>query len=542
MNIFLSCCHFPAVSSKSLSCIILQRIILYSFVAIALFIPDASGQLTSQQIDSLALSCLKTFRVAGAAIAVVKDGKVIHSKGYGVKNIKSGEAVDENTNFAIASNTKAFTAAALAILVERGKLKWEDKVIQYVPEFKMYDDYVTKNFNIKDLLTHRSGLGLGVGDLMMFPDGTDFTIKDVATFFQYFKPVSAFRTQFDYDNMLYLIAGEVIKRISGTEWHTFIENNIISPLGMNHTYCHDNELFKDANIAMPHNDVNGKCLPLPHFRHIVNGAAGGIASNVNDLSKWLLLQLNKGRYGDALQYNLFSEGSQREMWQIHTTLPTSKPGRYNTHFNGYGLGWFLSDKKGNMVVEHTGGLPGMLSKTMLIPDLNMGLVVLTNTEPGGGAMFNAMSQSIMDAYLHLDAFDWIKAMDDRLKSSTSTSDSVTVSVWKSVESNQNKLVNTKPYLGMYEDKWFGKIEVFSKEGRLWIRALRSPKLNGPLQYFKDDIFAVKWEYQDMNADALVTFEKNKHGKVRGMAIKGISPNIDFSFDFQDLNPVKILTK
>ncbi len=192
----------------------------------------SSAQYTSLQIDSLVNDALEKFEVAGAAIAVVKDGKVIHSKGYGVGSSETGKKVDEHTQFAIASNSKAFTTAALALLVEEGKLKWTDRVIDHIPEFKMYNAYVTENFNIEDLLTHRSGLGLGIGDLMIFPDGSDFTIDDLLVSFQYFKPVSAFRTKFDYDNLLYLVAGELISRTSGMTWEDFIQTRIFDPLGM----------------------------------------------------------------------------------------------------------------------------------------------------------------------------------------------------------------------------------------------------------------------------------------------------------------------
>ena len=194
------------------------------------------AQITSQKIDSLVADALVKFNVAGVAVAIVKDGKVIHSKGYGLADINTKNTVNENTNFQIASNTKAFTTTALAILEEKGTIKWTDKVIDHIPEFKMYEDYVTRNFNIQDLLTHRSGLGLGIGDLMFFPDGSDFTIKDVVTSFQYFKPVSAFRTQFDYDNLLYMVAGEIIARASGMSYELFVQKNIIEPLQMNNTF------------------------------------------------------------------------------------------------------------------------------------------------------------------------------------------------------------------------------------------------------------------------------------------------------------------
>ena len=186
------------------------------------------AQITSAQIDKLVEESMSKMNVAGAAVAVVKDGKVIHSKGYGVKSIKTKEKVDASTCFAIASNSKAFTTTALAILVEEGKLNWTDKVIDHIPEFRMYDPYVTANFNIQDLLTHRSGLGLGVGDLMFFPDGSDFTIDHLLGVFQHFKPVSAFRTKYDYDNLLYVVAGEVVKRASGMSWEQFVQENYVT--------------------------------------------------------------------------------------------------------------------------------------------------------------------------------------------------------------------------------------------------------------------------------------------------------------------------
>src|SRR6187399_838747 len=191
-----------------------------------------SQQLSGSQIDSLTERAMKAFDVPGIAVAVIKDGKVIHSKGYGVRSLNSKEKVDENTLFGIASNSKLFTAAALGILVDEGKLKWDDKVSDYIPEFKLYDPYVTAEFTIKDLLTHRSGLGLGAGDLMFFPDGNDFTMKDIISNLRYLKPVSGFRTKFDYDNNLYLIAGEIVTRVSGKSWAEFVEEKIFAPLVM----------------------------------------------------------------------------------------------------------------------------------------------------------------------------------------------------------------------------------------------------------------------------------------------------------------------
>ena len=484
---------------------------------------------------------MKKFKVAGVSVAIVKDGKVIHKKGYGVKSITTNQPVDEWTNFQVASNSKAFTTAALSILIDEGKIQWTDKVKNYLPGFKMYNDYVTENFTIADLLCHRSGLGLGAGDLTSFPDGTDFTIKDVLSMLQHFKPTSAFRTQFDYDNQLYFIAGELIARVSGMSWEKFIQTRIMEPLKMQHSYASLADIKDRSNIATPHSTEtpDGKMKTIALFREMINGAAGGILSNADDMSKWVLMQLNKGKYGEGLKQQLFKEERQKEMWMIHTPMPTTQTPRYNTHFGGYGLGWFLRDSKGNLLVEHTGGLPGMLSKVTMIPDLGLGVVVLTNTEQGGGALFSAVSNTITDSYLGVEKIDWTDRYLRRMNAGKSEADSVVKKVWATVDANKNTKISTADYVGIYEDKWFGKMEVFLRNGQLWIKAYRSPKLNGQLFFYKANTFAVKWEYQDMPADAFAIFGLDEEGKAQSIKMKAISPDTDFSFDFHDLDLQRI---
>lgn len=502
----------------------------------------ATAQYSSAQIDSIVTDALAKLNVAGAAVAVVKDGKVIHSKGYGVKSFKTKEKVNEHTHFAIASNSKAFTTTALALLVEEGKIEWTDKVVQHIPEFKMYNSYVTENFNIQDLLTHRSGLGLGIGDLMIFPDGTDFTIDDVISSFQHFKPISAFRTQFDYDNLLYLVAGELIARKSGMTWEEFIQTRIMNPIGMDTSSANQKGIKDKTNIASAHTTAYGDMQVIPNFEDQMNGAAGGIYANVNDLTEWMLVHLNGGAYGEQLKDTLFTKESQNEMWMIHTTTRSRKNPRYNNHFSGYGLGWDLEDKKGNMVVSHTGGLPGMLSRTVLIPDLNLGIVVLTNTEPGGAGVFVGVSRTLVDSYLGLDDFGWITKFVEYFKESGEENSAVIDAVWETVKSASKTKINNEDYIGIYEDAWFGKVEVSLKNGKLWMNCHRSPKLNGPMSFYQSNTFAVKWEYQDMNADVFAMFSLDENGKAQGLKMKGISPDIDFSFDFQDLDLHRIETE
>ena len=497
------------------------------------------GQYSSQQVDSIMKDAMDKFNVAGSAISIVKDGKIIYSKGFGVKSVNTKSPVNEHTNFAIASNSKAFTTAALAILVEDKKLKWEDKVKHHIPEFKMYNPYVTENFNIQDLLTHRSGLGLGVGDLMFFPDGSDFTIDDLLSSFQHFKPVSAFRTKFDYDNLLYVVAGELIKRVSGMSWEDFISKRIFQPLNMDNSYAAFDRIKDQSNLAAPHDSNSGKLKVLPNFNEMINGAAGGIYSNVNDISSWMMMHLNSGKYGDDLKKQLYTQKSQREMWKIHTVTNVNRNPRYNSHFAGYGLGWDLTDIKGNMSVSHTGGLPGMLSKTIMIPDINLGIVILTNTSDDGAGMFGAVSNTLVDSYLGLDNFGWIDKYAAYFKRYKEDGDAVTKKVWEVVKNTNKSHIKVKDYIGIYKDSWFGNVEVFMKGNKLWMKSHKSPKLNGEMYFYKANTFAIKWEYQDMNADAFAMFSLDEEGKAKSIKMKGISPNIDFSFDFHDLDLIRI---
>ncbi|RTY94990.1 serine hydrolase [Flavobacterium sp. GT3R68] len=508
--------------------------LLTSLLFILLVATPTFAQLTTQKIDVLMEDALVKFKVAGASIAIVKDGKVIHQKGYGVTSVATKKPVNEYTNFQIASNSKAFTTAALSILEDEGKLKWTDKVKDHIPEFKMYNDYVTENFNIQDLLTHRSGLGLGVGDLMFFPDGSTFTINDVVASFQHFKPVSAFRTKFDYDNLLYIVAGEVIARATGMSYEAFVQKRIIEPLQMNNTYV--GSLLKDKNnLAVPHSSESGTIKTIDAYDIGMGSAAGGIFSNAADMSKWMQLRLDKGKYGNDLKSTMFSLKNHNEMWRLHTVFDNNPSPRYNSHFNGYGLGWGLTDVNGKLRVSHTGGLPGMLSIVTLYPDLNLGIVILTNTENGGGGLFTAVTNSISDSYLGLDDFGWTGKMVERMQNSKNTGDEITKKTWEKVATAKNVKVKNEDYIGIYEDNWFGKIEVFEKNKKLWFKSYRSPKLNGPMAFYNANTFAIKWEYQAMNCDALAMFSLDETGKAQSIKMKGISPNIDFSFDFQDLD-------
>ncbi|MEN8201846.1 MAG: serine hydrolase [Bacteroidota bacterium] len=510
---------------------------MFSFLLALSISLAVSGQISSKEIDRLVEDAMDKFTVAGVAVGVVKDGKIVHAKGYGVKSVETGEKVDEHTSFAIASNSKAFTTAALAILVEQGKLGWQDRVIDHIPEFKMYNDYVTQNFNIQDLLTHRSGLGLGAGDLQFWPSGGDFTMNDLLTNFQYFEPVSAFRTKYDYDNILYMVAGEVIKRVSGQSWEDFVKERILNPLEMDNSCTLPVSMTELENLATPHLATDGKLGTIPYHEHdpdLMNGALGAVLSNVDDLCRWMLVHLNEGKYGADPETRLFSTESQREMWKVHTPIPVRPDNRYNPHFSGYGLGWRLSDMNGKMTVSHSGDLAGMLSKTIMLPDLELGVVVLTNSYYGGVGVFQAVSQTIVDSYLGLDDNDWVDKYLERYQSQAGDARSVVKQVWETVAAADDSHIDPGDYLGEYKDNWFGKIRIYRDGEQLWFSSLRSPKLSGPMYYYKANAFAIKWEIRELDADAFAVFSLDEEGKAISLTMKGISPGIDFSYDFQDL--------
>ncbi len=492
--------------------------------------------LSSQQIDSVAEKTLKTFDVPGIAVAVIKDGKLIHAKGYGVRSLNTGKKVDENTLFGIASNSKAFTVAALGMLIDEGRLKWDDRVTDFVPEFKLYNPYVTDAFTIRDLLTHRSGLGLGAGDLMFFPDSNTFTLKEIIHNLRYLKSVSDFRTKYDYDNLLYMVAGEVVTRISGMSWEDFIETRIMQPLDMKSSASCFRRLKDKTNVVDPHAPVDGKVKAIRRDWSNNANAAGGIYSNLTDMSHWVIMQMENGKYGDSLKKKLFSEDVHEEMWTPQTIIPVHGTNSYSTHFASYGLGWFLADVKGYKQCSHTGGLAGIVTQVTLLPELKLGIIVFTNQQ--SGAAFTAITNTIKDGYFGMKGFDRIKEQHDRVVkneiNAKKIKDELDKDIENQIKSTESK-INKELFTGTYTDPWMGDIVISIRNGKLWFDSKKSMLLTGEIFPYKGNTLIVKWDDRSMDADAFLKFELDNNGKASGIKMEAISPLTDFSFDFQDLD-------
>jgi CubicO group peptidase (beta-lactamase class C family) len=484
-------------------------------------------------LDTYVARVMKTFDVPGLSVAIVKDGKVVVARGCGVKKLGEAAAVDENTLFGIGSNTKAFTSAALATLVDEGKISWDDPVYERLRGFQMYDPYVSHEMTIRDLLTHRSGMGLGEGDLLFWPH-TTFTREEIIYKLRFMKPASSFRSHYAYDNLLYMTAGQVIPAVTGKSWDVYVRERILLPLGMNTTNL-STTLFKlGDDYAWPHSKVDGK-LQVVQFQSLDNaGPAGSINSSASEMAKWLLLQLNHGKFPDR-DGRLFSEQSSREMWTAQTILPTGNASgplaALQANFAAYGLGWGLRDFHGRKLVGHTGGVLGFYSQVMLVPEENLGVVILTNAEQGGA--LGSILHHVLDHYLELKPTDWIaayKAADEQEEKDAAET---------MRKQNSGRAAESKPslslekYVGVYSDAWYGPATIRVENGKLVFTLDHTPSAVADLQHWQYDTFKAHWRDRTIE-DAYLSFSLKADGSIEHFTMIAVSPLSDFSFDYQDL--------
>jgi CubicO group peptidase (beta-lactamase class C family) len=514
------------------------RQLVLVLLVLALAVPAHAQSAPLEGFDAYVERTMKTFNVPGVAVAIVKDGKVVHAKGYGVRKVGEAARVDERTLFGIASNTKAFTTAALAMLAEEGKLSWDDPVVSHLPEFQMHDPYVTREMRIRDLVTHRSGLGLGAGDLLVFPE-TTYTRDEIVRRIRHLRPVSSFRTKYDYDNLLYLVAGQIIPAVTGKSWDDFVRERILVPLGMTDTATTIAALHGGTNVAAPHSVVDGSLRAI-RAQGIDNaGPAASINSSVADLAKWMIVQLDAGSLTSlkpGSEARLFSAASSREMWTPQTILPLADPPpgfeAMRSNFAAYGLGWVLNEYHGHKVASHTGGLSGYVSKTTLIPGMKIGVVVLTNQEEG--AAFQAISLRAIDAMLGRPETDWVALYAERRRKQVADAEASVGEAGAKRAASSKPSLPIEKYAGVYRDPWRDDVTIALESGKLVMRFPRTELLVGDLEHWQYDTFVARWRDRSLHADAYVTFSLKPDGTIDEMKMLPVSPLTDFSFDFQDL--------
>ena len=505
------------------------------FLSCLFLIVALNGVVSAQppDLDRWVARAMQTFEVPGIGLAIVKDDGVVVAKGYGVRKLGEPAPVEARTRFGIASNTKAFTATALGLLVEDHKIEWDAPVVRYLPGFAMWDPFVTRELTVRDLLVHRSGFGLGAGDLLWWPEST-YDRKEIARRLRFIPPATSFRSAYAYDNVLYLVAGELIEAISGQTWEDFVSSRILAKVGMTGTNVRHSAAAASGNVAVTHARIDGKVRPIAPFASDNTNPAGGINSSAEDMAKWLRVQLSGGKLADGSR--LFSEATARQLTSIVTPIPIgdSPPElpALKTNFHGYALGFDIRDYRGHKAVMHTGGLPGYVSRVVMIPDLNVGVAVLTNQE--SGAAFDAIAFRILDHYLGAPAFDWI----DAFRTVVARADAATAEAERRAATSRDTA--SKPslalgkYAGTYRDAWYGDIFIAEDGGKLVMRFSHTPLLVGDLEHWQHDTFIARWRDRELRADAYVTFALNPDGSIDQAKMRAVSPATDFSFDFQDL--------
>lgn len=478
--------------------------------------------------------------VPGMAIAVVENDKVTFAKGFGVRALGGSERVDADTIFPTGSTGKAFTVADLAILVDQGKIGWDDRVTERLPGFEMYDSWVTRELTIRDLLVHRSGLGLGEGDLLFVPR-TNLSRAESVRRLRYLKPATSFRYGFAYDNVLYMVAGQLIEAVTGETWEKYTAGHVLKPAGMLHSTSDEPARFATANRAYPHARMDGGMRGVGSQERLDerdelgrNGApAGGLTVSANDMARWLMIQLDGGTLPDR-SGRLFSAAAHEQMWKplvlqpIPEYPPSLKPIQPN--FNTYALGWDVSDYAGTRIVWHGGAVFGFLTAVVLIPEKHIGFSIEINSEDG--EIIRGLMYELLDHYLGRPHVDWVERFRTYKKEKVDEA----LNALKAATAKPAAVGPSLPpqgYAGTYADPWYGNIEVSVKDGKLAIDFKSTPRMSGALEHYQYDTFVTRLDDKSIEP-AYVTFSLDADGKVDRITMKAASPLADFSYDYQDL--------
>ena len=530
--------------------------IIVAYCALAVVLSAQAPPAAPPDLDAWVTRAMKTFDVPGIGLAIVKDGKVVVAKGYGVRKLGAPDPVDGRTLFGIASNTKVFTATALGLLVEEGKIEWDAPVVRYLPGFQMWDPYVTRELSVRDLLVHRAGLGLGAGDLLWWPAST-YNRAEIAHRLRYIKPATSFRSAYAYDNVLYLVAGQLIEAVSDQTWENFVTTRILNKVGMSGSNVLHSAASSGGNVAATHARIDGTVRPIAPFLSDNTNPAGGINSNAEDMAEWMLVLLGGGQLSDGTR--LFSERTLRQIAGIVTPLAPSNPppelAPLRNNFAGYALGLNVRDYRGKKMWTHTGGLPGYVSRVMMLPEAQLGVVVLTNQE--SGEAFDAIAYHVVDHYLEAGpepvlvarnkpstqvmqpspgrpATDWIAAYQAVAARGDAAAAEAEKKAAAARDATSKPSLALASYAGTYEDVWYGDIAIAFEQGKLVMRFSRTPSLAGDLEHWQHDTFVVRWRDRELRADAFVTFALNPDGTIDQVKMQAVSAATDFSFDFQDL--------
>jgi CubicO group peptidase (beta-lactamase class C family) len=492
-------------------------------------------------LDAYIDTVLQTFEVPGISLAIVKDGKIIKTSGYGFKKLGEKTPVTEHTLFSIASNTKAFTAAALEILVEENKCKWNDPVINYLPWFKMSDPWVTAQFSIRDLLVHHSGIPGYAGDILIFPP-SNYSRKEIVSKLKEIPLINSFRTTYAYDNILYLAAGELIKTISGIEWEEFIKIHLLNKLEMGESISRFSDFKNQKDVSSGHTRVLGKVM-IDHdfFDQAVGDAgnpAGGIVSNAIDMSKWLIAQLDSGNGMNGQK--IYQTKAIKELWSIVTPTPISAPPLEllpsAQNFAGYAMGVKSYNYGKYKLIGHGGKLDGFVSQVVMVPELKLGIAILTNQESTGA--YWSIIYHLLDYYMKNPRYDWLKGYKKLLDSSISKSNAEREKMIVIPTGHDLVTLNESELVGKYQDPFYGEA-VISKIGtKLQLQFTQTPQFIADLIPFQFQTYLAKFHNSSLKIDSYLSFSIKPDGTIDQFKLKIIDPDSDINFDDLIFKPLK----
>lgn len=470
-------------------------------------------------LDAYVNAAMATWKVPGIGLALVRNDSVIYAKGYGVREIGKPAPVDERTIFAIGSSSKAFTAAAVAMLVDQGKVDLDAPVTRYLPGFQLFDPYATRELTVRDILSHRSGLARG--ELAWY--GSGFDRDEIVRRVRFLEPTWSFRSQFGYQNIMYITAGQVVAKLTGQSWDDFIRDRILWPLGMTSSSTTIRGIEAQANLSVPHAELDGTVQTVAR-RNIDNaGPAGSINSSALDMAQWVRLQLNDGTVDSKV---LVSRKLMQDMHTPHTVIRLDTAARRlnpDTHFSAYGLGWFLEDYHGREVWHHGGNVDGYTALVAMLPEEKFGLVILTNMN--GTGLAQALMRRIFDLQTNAPVRDWSADMRKR------TEESVARAKAARARAESQRVKDTKPslalaeYAGTYSDSLHGDVVVRDDKGALQLSF--GPTWKGVLTHWNFDTFRVRFDTPVL-ADMNVQFRLSPAGKVTDAVIEMAGAPVTFA--------------
>lgn len=493
---------------------------------------------TPEAIDAAVRATIERYKLPGIAVGVIDGGKVVYARGHGETVAGSGDQVTTKTLFKIASNSKAMTGAVLARLVQQGKLRWDDPVVKHLPQFAMHDPWVTQHMTVSDLLVHNSGLPEGGGDLMLWPEPNLFTRDDIVRGLRHIKPAYGFRAGYAYDNLLYVVAGEVAAAAGGASYEELVRRELFEPLGLDGCRVGEFSLADAGSVAQPHTRANDRNEAMRRDGELVpaiaSAPAGGIRCGLDDMLAWA----NNWLVPSEAQKQWLGEAQRAEMWKARTPMPISAQRKRwdNTHYYAYAYGFRLADVDGVWTVSHTGTLGGMYSMMMLVPDRRSGFVFMINGD--GSNARTVLAHVLLKLFTAPEKSLGVDGFADELAKPASTTG---VSKAKPPLPDIGKRTPVAPaqmqgWLGTWRDPWFGEVRLCAVDGAVEWRSAKSPKMHGRVGEL-DGRYLLHWDDPSVDLDAFLAFSAGSAGPRMRMA--KIDPGGDFSSDYEDLDFVRV---